>query len=479
MTTYNTATPAPVPTPFCPLYAPLLPLLGGDLLDGEQASEVHDHVSTCAWCQAQCATYAVVDDALRRHFTSAQPAITKASEPPPTALPPITLEQVQHAARYSLPPQAAFTRVRVPSRQPARTDRALRAAQSQLSSFASVAAVVLIVSLTVLLFAVHVSQSGDQPTGPTPVIPTCVVLTQGKHICEFALPTPNSQPGGIVRAADGSVWFTEQMAGQIGRLTPAGVISEFTLSGANRHPVDIAAGPDNAIWFTEQTAGTIGRITPGGSISEFPLPTDGLYARSITAGPDGAVWFGEVGNVNLRGSDKIGRITPGGQITEFALSQQGEPGEMTFGPGGDLWYIWHTSQGSQLGHMTPSGTVLPPVSVSATDEQLTGITTGSDGNLWVTASGSNAILRVTPGGTVTRFTIPTPNSGVMGIAAGPDNALWFVEQLSNTIGRITTVGSISTYAVPRANSAALNIAAAPDGSIWFTELSGNAIGRIA
>ncbi len=44
----------------------------------------------------------------------------------------------------------------------------------------------------------------------------------------------------------------------------AQTITEFNVPTATSNPVDITAGPDGNIWFTENLAGRIGRITPGG-----------------------------------------------------------------------------------------------------------------------------------------------------------------------------------------------------------------------
>ena len=48
-------------------------------------------------------------------------------------------------------------------------------------------------------------------------------------------------PVGIVKGADGNLWFTNAYNNSIGRATPAGVISSFTGAGIN-HPLGIAAG---------------------------------------------------------------------------------------------------------------------------------------------------------------------------------------------------------------------------------------------
>ena len=64
--------------------------------------------------------------------------------------------------------------------------------------------------------------------------------------------------------------------------------------------------------------------------------------------------------------------------------------------------------------------------------QLTGVTSGPDGNIWFCQSSSttgiNKIDKMTPAGTITEedmlFTVP-PNTGVSHIHPGPDHTLWF------------------------------------------------------
>ena len=58
-------------------------------------------------------------------------------------------------------------------------------------------------------------------------------------------------------------------------------------------PSDIAMGPDGALWFVEEVAGKIGRITTTGVVTEYTVPTDTNFATSIATGPDGALWFTE------------------------------------------------------------------------------------------------------------------------------------------------------------------------------------------
>ena len=43
----------------------------------------------------------------------------------------------------------------------------------------------------------------------------------------FPIPTPDSQPISIILGPDGYLWFTEQNASNVARVTPEGVITEF------------------------------------------------------------------------------------------------------------------------------------------------------------------------------------------------------------------------------------------------------------
>ena len=47
-------------------------------------------------------------------------------------------------------------------------------------------------------------------------------------ITEFTVPTSASNPYQIVTGPDGNLWFTEEGAAKIGRITTAGIITEFT-----------------------------------------------------------------------------------------------------------------------------------------------------------------------------------------------------------------------------------------------------------
>ena len=59
------------------------------------------------------------------------------------------------------------------------------------------------------------------------------------------------------RRPHGALWFTEQSANKIGRISTAGSVVEFALPTASSGPSGTAVGPDGALWVTEYNANKI------------------------------------------------------------------------------------------------------------------------------------------------------------------------------------------------------------------------------
>jgi uncharacterized repeat protein (TIGR01451 family) len=149
-------------------------------------------------------------------------------------------------------------------------------------------------------------------------------------------------PFGMAEGPDGNIWFTEQSANKIGRMTLSGAMSEFFIQHSNAQPEGIAAGPDGNLWFTEENSQQIGRITPAGKdaggavtikddytlVSGIDLPT------GIITGPDHKLWFTEAAG------NRIGQLDPStGAINEFDLPTAAQgPAGITVGPDGNIWF---------------------------------------------------------------------------------------------------------------------------------------------
>jgi streptogramin lyase len=214
------------------------------------------------------------------------------------------------------------------------------------------------------------------------------------------------------------------------------------------------------------------------AIDEFSV-APGANPGGITAGPDGALWFVE------EGTSTIGRITTAGAVTNHfpvaTLPSSLPPtdpnyvnalDQITLGPDNNLWFT--QPRDDQIGVITPGGAVAE-FNVSPPGSRPDAITRGPDGNLWFTAPGANLIGRITTSGAITTF--PGAFPGAQDITAGPDGALWFTESLGNSIGRITTNGAITNhFPVPTPGAEPSGITMGPGGGLWFTE---SAVGQIA
>lgn len=283
---------------------------------------------------------------------------------------------------------------------------------------------------------------------------------------------------------NGNIWLVMTTKSGFAKISPSGGITEFPFSGELpvSWPNGITSAPNGIMYFSENGANRIGKITSTGEISEYPdtdkppywddvLGDNVLAIHQMVFGPDGNLWFAEF-------YSKIGRMTPSGDFKEFSFSNKRISGGegITVGPDGNLWFTEEVvgTGSSKIGKITPAGTMTEyPV-----DSLPYEITTGKDGNLWFTA-GLDTIGKITTSGKITEYKT-APKSWPQGIAAGPDGNIWFTETNAKKIGKITPNGEISEYPIPTAQSYSYfqKIMAGPDGNLWFEDWRSNVIARI-
>ena len=82
-------------------------------------------------------------------------------------------------------------------------------------------------------------------------------------IKEWVVPTLGSRPHDPLAAADGTIWYTGQMANILGRLDPStGAIKEYPLKTPASGPHGLVDDQAGHIWFTANFAGYIGELDP-------------------------------------------------------------------------------------------------------------------------------------------------------------------------------------------------------------------------
>jgi virginiamycin B lyase len=295
-------------------------------------------------------------------------------------------------------------------------------------------------------------------------------------VSHFAVPTANAQPQGIAVAPDGSIWFTENHANQIGEVTPSGAVNEYAIPTLNSGPEGIAVAPDGSVWFTESTADQIGKLTPGGSVNEYPIPTATSDPDQITIGPDDDPWFTETG------ADKIGTVAVAtGTVTEYPLPQaNSEPEGITTSTAGTIWF---TEAGDRfVGTISTTGTIV--TTQLPTTIGFAAIATDAAGNVWLTrpsVSGGpeSGVLELAGGSPLASEEFLPQGSNPSAIAIGPDGAAWFTETGSGQIARITYVGAGGITGQFATGGSPADIVAGPGNTLWFTDPTNDTIGRAA
>lgn len=312
--------------------------------------------------------------------------------------------------------------------------------------------------------------SGPLPT-PTPIIP--------KVTNEFAIPTANSNPGGLTVGRDGFMYFTEQNTGKIGQTSTGGSMKEFTIASnggtAGNNGFDITAGPDGNLWFTERGASPgIARMEiTNQAVTEYPVA--GSSPAFIVPGPvQNTLVFSDPGH------NAIGQITTSGTVSETGIpTANANPLGLTTNSG-DVNHVYFVeNNASNVGILNVQSNVISEVPTLTPNAGPTAIVQGPDGALWFTENNVAKIGRLTLSGQMTEYPL-SPATSATGLVTALDNNLYFADPAQNQIGRISGIspGTVTEFAIPTANALPFKLIIGPDGRIYFTEAQGNKIGQL-
>src|SRR6516225_9126074 len=90
--------------------------------------------------------------------------------------------------------------------------------------------------------------------------------------------------------------------------SPSGAIeAKYFPVRAGDHPHDVAPAPDGTVWYTGQRAGVLGRLDPKtGGVERIPLGK-GSAPHGVIIGPDGAAWVTDGGQHAIVRVDPISK----------------------------------------------------------------------------------------------------------------------------------------------------------------------------
>ncbi|MBI4789942.1 MAG: lyase [Chloroflexi bacterium] len=218
-----------------------------------------------------------------------------------------------------------------------------------------------------------------QPTvAPAPAVtpPSAAPTISAAQIQEFPVPS-GSGPHDVAPAPDGTVWYTAQRSGELGRLDPATGKTRHVKLGDRSAPHGVVVGPDGAPWVTDGGLNAIVRVDPiTETVQRFPLPASGAGASLHTPAFDraGILWF-------TGQSGFFGRLDPAtGQPQVFRAPRGAGPYGIAATPDGTVYFA--SLAGSYLGRIEPNGaaTVLEPPTARQGARR---VWSDSRGRLWI------------------------------------------------------------------------------------------------
>jgi virginiamycin B lyase len=186
------------------------------------------------------------------------------------------------------------------------------------------------------------------------------------------------RPHDVAPAPDGTVWYTGQRAGVLGRLDPkTGAIKRVPL-GEGSKPHGVIVGPHGDAWVTDGGLNAIVRVDDKThAVKAWALPAGREGANLNTAAFDGKgrIWF--------TGQEGIyGRLDPQTDDIQVWDAPRGRgPYGIAATPAGDIWFV--SLAGSYLAKPDLETGAVTPIDPTAKGSGTRRVWSDSKGRLWV------------------------------------------------------------------------------------------------
>lgn len=242
---------------------------------------------------------------------------------------------------------------------------------------------------------------------------------------------------------------------------------------AGAHPHDVAPAPDGTVWYTAQFQGALGRLDPKtGKTEHIPLGANSR-PHGVIVGPDGAAWVTDGGlNANLRVDPKTKAIKV------FPLPKEFANANLNTGTFDNKGIYWFTGQNGVYGRVDPaSGKVDAWRAPKGTGPY--GIATTPSGDVWYVSLAGDHLAKIdTASGGVTVIDPPKPGVGPRRVWSDSKGVLWVSFWRSGEVGRYDPANkSWKTWQLPNSTSGAYSVYVDERDKVWLTDFTANAILR--
>jgi virginiamycin B lyase len=315
-----------------------------------------------------------------------------------------------------------------------------------------------------LMAALGACSGGAERPPPAQRLPSSAATDPTVRLQEFAVPD-GSHPHDVAPAGDGTVWYTAQATGRLGRLDPeTGRTTEVPL-GEGSAPHGVIVGPDGAPWITDGGLNAIVRVDPATeAVRRFPLPDDRPAVNLNTATFDrrGILWFTGQGGV-------YGSVDPrGGRLRVFDAPRGAGPYGITTTPDGGVWYA--SLAGSHIAGIDPASgkaTVLEP---PTPDQGARRVWSDSKGRLWVSEWNAGRLGRYDPADQRWReWELPGAGPQPYAVYVDDRDMVWLSDFAANALVRFDPATErFASFPLPTADGRVRQLLGRP-GELWGAE----------
>ena len=282
-------------------------------------------------------------------------------------------------------------------------------------------------------------------------------------------PVPDgARPHDVAPAPDGTVWYTAQGQGALGRLDPAtGSVRQIPLGDLSA-PHGVIVGPEGAAWVTDGGLNAIVRVDAlTEAVTVHPLPEGSAYANLNTAAFDGAgrLWFTGQNGV-------YGRLDPAtGETRVFDAPRGRGPYGITATPSGDIYYA--SLAGSHIANVdldSGAATVIEPPTAGQGARR---VWSDSTGRIWVSEWNAGQVSVYDPDSTAWQtWRLPGDRPRAYAVYVDGSDAVWLTDFGANAIVRFDPESeTFTSFPSDKANAGVRQLLGRA-GEVWGAE-SGN------
>jgi virginiamycin B lyase len=281
---------------------------------------------------------------------------------------------------------------------------------------------------------------------------------------EYDVPA-GSHPHDVAPAPDGTVWYTAQHLGELGRLDPATGETHHIPLGQGSAPHGVIIGPDGAAWVTDGGLNAIVRVDPlTEEVQTYPLPASTGYANLNTAVFDnqGMHWF--TGQSGI-----YGRLDPQtGQMDVYNAPRGRGPYGITAAPDGTVYYA--SLAGSYVGRLDAAGGAAEVLEPPTPGQGARRVWSDSNGRIWVSEWNAGQLAAYDPAtGEWREWPLPGDRPMAYAVYVDDQDIIWLSDFGANAIVRFDPAQeTFQQFPIPTAAAAVRQILGRP-GEVWGAE----------